>query len=94
MNFGILARGRFGGVLAGFAFMVPGFVLMFLLSWLYLSLNLAATTFQAVFLGIQPAVIALLVRAGHRIGGHTLPNGPLCAISILAAASEPLGGSF
>ena len=59
----MLARGRWGGVLAGLGFMLPGFGLMFLLSWLYLTLDLAATAFQAVFLGIQPAVIALIVRA-------------------------------
>jgi chromate transporter len=31
--FGMLARGRVGGFLAGLGFMLPGFVLMFLLSW-------------------------------------------------------------
>src|SRR6202008_2759298 len=34
--FGMLARGRIGGILAGLGFMLPGLVLMFLLSWLYL----------------------------------------------------------
>ena len=68
VHFGVLARGRWGGVLAGLGFMLPGFVLMFLLSWLYLT----ATAFQAVFLWIQPTVIALIVRACHRIGGHCL----------------------
>lgn len=94
VHFGMLARGRTGGVLAGLGFMLPGFILMFLLSWLYLSLNLGATVFQAVFLGIQPAVIALIVRACHRIGGHCLTNAPLWAIGILAALGELLGVSF
>ena len=43
VHFGMLARGRLGGLLAGLGFMLPGFVLMFLLSWLYLSANLAET---------------------------------------------------
>jgi chromate transporter len=94
VHFGMLSRGRLGGVLAGLGFMLPGFVLMFLLSWLYLSLNLAETAFQAVFLGIQPAVIALIVRACHRIGGHCLINAPLWVIGGLAAAGELLGVSF
>lgn len=94
VHFGMLARGRWGGVLAGLAFMLPGFVLMFLLSWLYLSLDLTATAFQAVFLGIQPAVVALIVRACHRIGGHSLTNTPLWVIGVLAAAGELLGVSF
>lgn len=94
VHFGMLARGRWGGVLAGLGFMLPGFVLMFVLSWLYLTLDLAATAFQAVFLGIQPAVIALIVRACHRIGGHSLTDAPLWAIGVLAALGELLGVSF
>jgi chromate transporter len=94
VHFGMMSRGRMGGVLAGFGFMLPGFVLMFLLSWLYLSMNIAATGFQAVFLGIQPAVIALIVRACHRIGGHCLTDAPLWIIGIVAAIGELLGVSF
>lgn len=94
MHFGMLARGRIGGVLAGLGFMLPGFILMFLLSWMYLSFDLTATAFPAVFLGIQPAVIALIVRACHRIGGHCLTDGPLWIIGILSALGELLGVSF
>jgi chromate transporter len=94
VHFGMLARGRIGGILAGLGFMLPGFVLMFVLSWLYLTMNIAATGFQAVFLGIQPAVIALIVRACHRIGGHCLTDAPLWVIGILAAVGELLGMSF
>jgi chromate transporter len=94
VHFGMLARGRWGGVLAGLGFMLPGFVLMFVLSWLYLTLDLTATAFQAVFLGIQPAVIALIVRACHRIGGHCLTDASLWVIGIFAAVGELLGVSF
>jgi chromate transporter, chromate ion transporter (CHR) family len=94
VHFGMLSRGRWGGVLAGLGFMLPGFALMFLLSWLYLSLDLSATPFQAVFLGIQPAVIALIVRACHRIGGQCLTSSPLWFIALFAAAGELLGLSF
>jgi chromate transporter len=79
---------------AGLGFMLPGFVLMFLLSWLYLAVGLTNLAFQAVFLGVQPAVVALIVRACHRIGGHSLTDGPLWAIGMLAAAGEALGVSF
>ncbi len=94
VHFGMLSRGRLGGMLAGLGFMLPGFVLMFLLSWLYLTMDIAGTAFQAVFLGIQPAVIALIVRACHRIGGHCLTDAPLWMIGILAAIGELLGVSF
>jgi chromate transporter len=94
VHFGMMPRGRIGGMLAGLGFMLPGFILMFVWSWLYLSMNIAATGFQAVFLGIQPAVIALIVRACHRIGGHCLTDGPLWVIGIFAALGEMLGVSF
>ena len=94
VHFGMLARGRAGGVVAGLGFMLPGFVLMLALSWLYLSFDLAATAFAAVFLGIQPAVIALIVRACHRIGGHCLTDPALWSVATLAAAGELLGLSF
>lgn len=94
VHLGMIARGRWGGVLAGLGFMLPGFLLMFLLSWLYLRLDLATTAFQGVFLGIQPAVIALITRAVHRIGGQCLLNGPLWTIAGLAAIGELLQVSF
>src|SRR5215210_4710117 len=74
VHFGMMARGRIGGILAGLGFMLPGFILMFLLSWAYLSFKLEDTLFQAVFRGVQPAVIALIFRAAHRIGGHTVTD--------------------
>lgn len=94
VHFGVLARGRLGGLVAGFGFMLPGFVLIFLLSWLYLSLDPAVTGFEAVFRGVQPAVVALIVRACQRLGRHTLVDRPLLAIAVLAAAGEMLGVSF
>src|SRR5215208_6528961 len=48
--FGLLSRGRVGGILAGLGFMLPGFILMFLLSWLYVRFGLKTSgTFAAVF---------------------------------------------
>ena len=94
VHFGILARGRWGGILAGLGFMLPGFLLIFLLSWMYLTLGLGQTSFQAVFLGIQPAVIALIVRACHRLGTHCLTDTPLWVIGVLAALGDALGISF
>lgn len=94
VHFGMLARGRWGGILAGLGFMLPGFVLIFLLSWLYLGARLTHPLFQAVFLGMQPAVIALILRACHRIGAHCLLNAPLWILAALAALGELLGVSF
>jgi chromate transporter len=94
VHFGMLVRGKIGGILAGLGFMLPGFIFMFVLSWLYLSFGLADTVFEAIFRGIQPAVIALIVRAIHRIGSHTLLDAALWVIAMLAAVADLLGISF
>ena len=93
--FGMLSRGRIGGILAGLGFMLPGFVLMFLLSWLYFRHGLQATGATAsVFAIVQAAVAALIIRAIHRIGGHTLTDRWLWAIAILAGVAQLSGVHF
>ena len=92
--FGTLPGGRLGGFLAGLGFMLPGFLLMFGLSWLYFSTNITQTIAAAAFLGVQPAVIALIARAVHRIGGHVLLDRPLWAIGIVAGLATLVGTPF
>ncbi len=92
--FGMLARGRVGGLLAGLAFMLPGFVLMFLLSWFYLTVGITSALFQAVFVGFGAAVVALIIRAVHRIGVHALHDRWLWGIAAVAFVGELLGVQF
>lgn len=93
--FGMLSRERVGGVLAGLGFMLPGFLLMFFLSWLYVRFGLdTGGAFGVVFASIQAAVAALIVRAVHRIGSHALLNGWLWAVAVLAMAAHMLGAHF
>jgi len=92
--FGMLARGRLGGFLAGLAFMLPGFVLMFALSWFYLTFGINTPMFQGIFLGFQAAVVALIVRAVHRIGGHALHDRWLMGIGGVALVAQLLGIHF
>jgi chromate transporter len=92
--FGMVAGGRFGGVLAGLGFMLPGFVFMFVLSWFYLVYGKSIPHFNAIFLGLQAAVGALIVRALHRIGSHTLTDSYLWIIGGMAATAEILGTPF
>ena len=88
VHLGMRAKGRLGGVLAGLAFMLPGFLLMLALSWLYFRMDIAGTALGAAFLGVQAAVIALIVRAVHRIGEHILVDRWLWAIAIVAALAS------
>jgi chromate transporter len=92
--FGMLSRGRIGGALAGLGFMLPGFVLMFALSWAYVTFGLAAAGVVAVFATMQAAVAALIVRAVHRIGSHVVTDGWLWGIAIAAAAAQLVGIHF
>ena len=98
--FGMISRGRIGALLAGLGFMTPGFLLMFALSWFYVTYGINSPIFQSVFLGMQPAVAALIVRAVHRIGGHALhanavhQNKWLWGIAFLAGFAQLLHVNF
>jgi chromate transporter len=93
--FGMIAGGRIGALLAGLGFMLPGFLLMLALSWFYIAIGIGSPIFQSVFMGMQPAVAALIVRAVHRIGGHALhDHNWLWAIALTAALAQLIGINF
>jgi chromate transporter len=93
--FGLLAGGRAGAFLAGLGFMLPGFLLMLVLSGFYVTYGISSPFFQSVFLGMQPAVAALIVRAVHRIGSHAIQGNPwLWGAAILAGVAHLLNVNF
>ncbi|MBW3550103.1 MAG: chromate efflux transporter [Proteobacteria bacterium] len=92
--FGMRSRGRWGGVLAGLGFMLPGFVLMFALSWAYVRYGLQTQGVAAVFAAVQVAVAALIVRAVVRIGEHVVTDRWLWGIAIGATAAQLAGLHF
>jgi chromate transporter len=92
--FGMRAGGRLGGVLAGLGFMLPGFILMFALSWAYVQYGMQAAVFAAVFYGTQPAIAAVVFRAVHRIGGSVLHDPWSWAAAGAAAIGEAAGLPF
>jgi chromate transporter len=94
VHFGMMKGKRLGGLLAGLGFMLPGLVLILAIAWLYQRLDLQQPQIAAVFIGIQIGVIALIVRAVHRIGEHILTDAWLWAIGIASAAAAALGASF
>ncbi|MBA3625350.1 MAG: chromate transporter [Methylibium sp.] len=94
VHLGMRAKGRLGGLLAGLGFMLPGFLLMLALSWLYFRIDIAGTALGAAFLGVQAAVIALIARAVHRIGEHILIDRWLWAIAIVCGLASFAGVGF
>ena len=81
VHMGMLARGRIGGLLAGLGFMLPGFALMLLGAWLYGRWFPGNAGAAAAMMGVQIAVLAVILRAVHRIGGHVLEDAALWAIA-------------
>jgi chromate transporter len=92
--FGMLARGRLGAILAGLAFMLPGFVLMFALSWVYVRYGIASALVATAFAAVQAAVIALILRAVHRIGQHALIKPALWTVALIAAVAQFMAVHF
>jgi chromate transporter len=92
--FGMISRGRVGGLLAGLGFMLPGLLLMLLCSWLYVRFGLESPWVKAAFTTVQAAVAALIVRAVHRIGSHAFTHRSLLAIALIAAIAQLLGVPF
>jgi chromate transporter len=92
--FGLLAGGRIGGLLAGLGFLLPGLVLMLALSAFYVSVGLASPVVAALFAGAQAGVVAVVVRAVHRIGKGALRDPWLFGLAVVAAAAELAGAHF
>jgi chromate transporter len=94
VHLGMMKRGRLGGILAGLGFMLPGLLLILAIAWLYEGLDLRRPLVAAIFLGMQIGVIALVVRAVHRIGEHVLADRWLWAAAAASALASWLGVSF
>jgi len=72
-----------GGIVAGMLFVLPGFVSIMALSWIYLLWgNVGAVA--ALFFGLKAAVFAIVLDAVRRIGARALRNRPMLAIAAAA----------
>src|SRR5882762_6244880 len=72
-----------GGVIAGILFVLPGVIVIGVLSWLYATYQqLPAVT--AIFFGLKAAVLAVVVEAVLRVGRRALKNRMMIAIAAAA----------
>jgi chromate transporter len=94
VHMGIMARGRIGGLLAGLGFMLPGFLLMLACAWAYREFIAGQPGLDGLMLGVQVAVLAVILRAIHRIGVHILVDAALIAFAVVAAAATLAGVPF
>lgn len=84
--FGVLKRGRWGGFLAGLAFMLPGVVLVTALAALYVAFAGAFGWTDVALYGARPAVLALIALGFVRLSRASLKGLDLLAIGLVAAA--------
>jgi chromate transporter len=72
-----------GGLVAGVLFVLPGSLIMLLLSVLYATLGHAPLV-SALFFGLKAAVLAIVVEAVLRIGRRALRNRAMIGIAVAA----------
>jgi chromate transporter len=72
-----------GGLVAGTLFVLPGFISIMVLSWIYAAVGKVGVV-QAIFFGLKAAVLAIVLEAVVRIGKRSLKN--YIMIDLAAAA--------
>ena len=75
--------GCWGGLVAGILFVLPGAVVILILSVLYAGFR-ELTIVEAVFFGIKAAVLAVVIEAVLRIGKRALKNRVMIAVAATA----------
>lgn len=77
---GWLMHGVRGGILAGGLFVLPGFVAIMALSWIYAGWGHVAAI-AALFFGLKSAVLAIVLQAVVRVGARALKNGVMVGVA-------------
>ena len=80
---GWLLHRTWGGIVAGGLFVLPGMLVMLVLSWLYVRYS-ALGPVAALFFGLKAAVLAVVVEAVLRIGRRALRNRFMVALAAAA----------
>jgi chromate transporter len=80
---GWLLNGTRGGLIAGTLFVLPGMVAMLALSVAYVWLG-DTRVVSAIFAGLAPAVIAIVIQAVYRIARRSLLHPVLVAVAVAA----------
>jgi chromate transporter len=83
---GWLLNGTRGGLIAGTLFVLPGMVAMLLLSVIYVWLG-DTQVVSAIFAGLAPAVIAIVIQAVYRVAKRSLIHPVLVALAAAAFLS-------
>ena len=82
--FGYSKMGRIGSIVSGLGFMLPGFILMLIASYLYVNYGLKIPEVNAILYGIRPVVAALILHAIYTLGKANITDMKLVAISAVS----------
>lgn len=74
-----------GAVVSGCAFILPAFLIMLLLTWLYFRFQ-AIPAVQQLFYGVTPVVLAVILVSGYRLGKSVATDRMLVATVVASAA--------
>ncbi len=80
---GWLLHGVKGGLVAGTLFVLPGFLSILALSWIYVAWGETGLV-AGLFFGLKAAVLAIVLQAVVRIGGRALRSRELVALAAAA----------
>jgi chromate transporter len=80
---GWLLNGTRGGLIAGGLFVLPGLLALLGLSAVYVAYG-STSLVTAVFAGLAPAVIAIVVQAVYRVGKRSLTHPALVVLAVAA----------
>ncbi|TWB10102.1 chromate transporter [Nitrospirillum amazonense] len=72
-----------GGLVAGTLFVLPGFLSILALSWIYVLLG-SVDAVAGLFFGLKSAVLAVVLQAGMRVGSRTLKNRAMVLLAAVA----------
>jgi chromate transporter len=90
---GWLLHGVRGGLVAGTLFVLPGAVLLWAISWLYVTQG-SVPAVAAVFYGLKPAVLGIVAFAVYRIGKKILHQRALWIVAAAAFVAIYCGVPF
>jgi chromate transporter len=85
IHIGYTQRGVRGGVLAGGVFVAPTFLMVLLLSHLYFSAG-EVPAMEALFGVLKPAMVAVILAAGWKLGRTAVTDIPLLLMALCGAA--------
>src|SRR5216117_212214 len=88
---GYLKRKLWGGILAGLTFILPGAVVMVVLSWLYVDYGKLPQVLNALYV-LKPAVLGIIAAGIIKLGGAAIRNFFLAVLFVGAFAGMRFAG--